>query len=222
MKYLVLFSLIVSSFLGYSQKPVEIKVTEGSESLGGSTNNALTVTIFEATAKEIEKALKSELKKAKAKVTIKKEIFADDATLAALGTNSADIYAKIMEAGDKKSNLIVAVDLGGAFLSSAEHKDKFEAFKAYLYGFAVNTTKDALAGQAKEATKVQEGMEKDLQRLKDQKTSLEKLIKDSEAKIEQAKKDIQTNGENQVKKEKEITTQKGVVTQLEEREKAVK
>jgi hypothetical protein len=220
-KYILALLVILGLNLN-AQEPIMIKVTEGTEVLGGQTNNALTVSIFEATTKEIEKAFKAELKKNKAKVTVKKEIFGDNASFSSLGDNTVDIYAKVVDKGDGKCELQVAVDLGGAFMTSKDHKSKYDAFRNYLYGFAVSTTKDAIAGQTKEAEKVQGSMEKDLEKLKSDKEDLEKLIKDCESKIEQAKKDIESNTENQSEKEKQIESQKEVVSKLQEREKAVK
>ncbi|MCI5059220.1 MAG: hypothetical protein MRY83_24115 [Flavobacteriales bacterium] len=218
----LLIFLLFSFSMAFAQEPIVIKVTEGTEVLGGKTNNAMTVTIYEATVKEVEKAFKAELKKNKAKVSVKKEIFGDNAAFSSLGDNTVDVYAKVVDKGDKKCDLQVAVDLGGAFMSSKEHKTKYDAFRNYLYGFAVSTTKEAIAGQTKEAEKLQGTMEKDLEKLKSEKEDLEKLIKDCEAKIEQAKKDIETNKENQTKKGKDIEKQKEVVSALQAREKAVK
>lgn len=206
----------------FAQDPIQITVTEGSEVVNETTQNALKVVIYEATKKDVDKAFKSELKSNKAKVTAKKEIFGDDASFKFLGENTVDVYAKTVETKDNSTELIVSVDLGGAYLSSADHKEKFDAFKGFLYGFAVTTTKEALAGQVKDAEKVLKGKEKEKEDLIKTNEDLHKSIEDYKAKIEQAEKDIEKNIEDQANKDKEIEDQTGVITILVEREKAVK
>ncbi|PCJ77656.1 MAG: hypothetical protein COA57_16565 [Flavobacteriales bacterium] len=217
----LLLSVFAFCLLPFAFCQVSIEVSEGNKNIGGGSNNALSVTIYEAGKSEIEKAWKSEMKGIKGKVAMKKEIFADDAQFKGW-SNTCDIYAQVNKLEDTKHELIVSVDLGGAYLSSGQHAGKFKEFKQFVYGFAVSTTKDAIAGQVKEEEKKQKGIEKELEELVKNKEKLDKLIEESKAKIEQAEKDIEQNGKDQEAKTKEIEDQKKVVEETVAKEQAVK
>ena len=204
-----------------AQEKIDIQVREGSQSIGGGSNNTLTVTIFEASRSDIEKAWKKEMKRFKGKVQMKKEIFADDCSFKNW-TNSCDIYAIVNETGDTKREVVVGVDLGGAYLSSGQHSGQYKEFHDFLYGFAVNTTKEAIAGQVKAAETVLAKLEKEQADLKKQNAKLDQLIEDCTAKIEQAEKDIEQNLEDQLDKKGEVLKQAVVVEAVKEKEKAVK
>lgn len=216
---LICMILLFSSLL-HSQK--KIKVRESSENIGDGQHNALTVNIYEASGKDVEKAWKKLMKDYKAKVSIKKEIFADDATIKSMSSNTVDIYAKAGKSKDGEVFLIVAVDLGGAFLSSSMHSDKFKTFKNILYDFAVKTTKEAIRGQLKDAEKQQEKQEKEQKQLVKDNENLHKDIENYKNKIARAEKDIEINLKDQETKKKEIGLQKKLVEEITEKEKSVK
>lgn len=51
-----------------------------------------------------------------------------------MGNNTIDIYCKFIEDVRLKNiKMIAAFDLGGAFLTSSTHKDKFEIAKKKLW-----------------------------------------------------------------------------------------
>ncbi len=215
------FALLMFSTLLQAQKVPAIKVEEGTQVLSESSRNALSVLVYETSKDEIEKALKSELKDKDAKVTVKKEIFGDDAEFKFLGENTVDVYAKVekLEVGNM---LIVGVDLGGAFLSSASHPEKFKAFKAYLYNFAVELTKEGVGEQIKEAGKVLGKLEGDAKDLEKEKSNLEDKIEDAKKEIEEAQKNIEENIKNQAAKTEEVKKQKAAIETLNAKMKAVK
>src|SRR5437868_3143769 len=105
---------------------ISIKVTESNEKIGNGKNNALVVSIYDATPDEIGKEWKSKMKDYKAKVSMGDEILADNAVIKEInGNNTIDVYARIEKVKEGETKLIVAFDLGGAFLNSSEHKEKF-------------------------------------------------------------------------------------------------
>ena len=205
----------------YGQEIPKIKVEEKTNMINGNSNNTLTVIIYETDKSEIEKAFKNELKDRKAKVSVKKEIFADDAQFKNMGDNTVDVYARVEE-GKTGNTLVAAVDLGGAYLSSAQHKDKYDAFRAFLYDFAVKMTKEGVSEQIKDAEKLLGKQENELEGLVKDKEGLEKDIEDYKKKIEDAKKGIEQNIKDQEAKNKEVEGQKKVVEELQLKQKAVK
>ena len=222
---LVIFFLSVIISDAVAQK---IKVSESNEHIGGGKNPALVVTIYEAAQDEIESEWRSLMKSHKGKMSSSDGVFADNAVISSINDNNTiDVYAKTQKVKDGEVKLIVAFDLGGAFLSSSMG-GKFSEAKKIVNDFAVKTTKEAIAGQRKAAEK-QYGKLEDQQRdLEKQKSKLESNIEDNKQKIEdyknkikEAEDNIVKNKSEQEKKKQELEAQKKVVESVTAKEKAV-
>jgi hypothetical protein len=198
------------------------KVTEEKEQIGGGKNNALIVTIIEASADDIEKEFKSLLKDYDAKVSSKDGgLFADNALIKEMGNNPIDIYAKVVKVKDGEHKLIVAFDLGGAFLNSSEHSDKYKVAKQILTKFAIKMQTEAINEQLKQS-------EKALAKLQDEQKDLEKKnqkmkddIKEYQEKIKKNEEEIKKNEEDQAKKKNELESQIKTVNSVKDKLKAV-
>ncbi|HXB11320.1 MAG TPA: hypothetical protein VNZ45_04995 [Bacteroidia bacterium] len=200
----------------------KIRVSESRENIGGGSHNALTVAVYGVDAKEVEKEWKSKMKDYNAKKISdnKGEMFADNTTIKEMGNNTIDIYTRIV---DKKGevDLVVAFDLGGAFLNSSEHKDKYQIAEKILHDFAVKITKDAIDYQMKTQQKALEklnGQQKDLVK---ENTNLNTQITDYQAKIKKDQDAIVKNKDDQAAKQKEIAQQQQTVDELDKKAKAV-
>lgn len=216
--FLLAFALCVSGL--NAQKKVEVR--ESNEKIGGGSNNALTVMIYIDDKDAVEKAWKSKMKDLGAKVSTKEDMFGDDAKTKAMGPNTFDMYARAEVVKGEGIKLIVAVDLGGAFMSSSKHSDQYKVFRDILYEFAVKLTKDHLADNAAVE-------EKKLSKLEDQQKDLEKDNKDLKGDIEDYKKKIaeaedkiKKNEEEQKKKKSEIDEQKKTTEAAKQKLNAVK
>ena len=218
-KILVITVAIFISLGSYAQK--KIKVIEATENIGNGKNNALIITIYEASVSQVEKDWKSLMKDFGAKVSSKKEMFADDAAIKAIGPNTVDIYSMAVDNKDGSLKFIVAFDLGGAFMSSSQHGDQFKEAKKMVYDFAVKTTKNAIGDQLKDAEKQQKKLEKDQESLGKDKESLQKDIENYKSKIKKAEDDITKNNSDQENKKKEIGAQIKVVGDIGAKLKAV-
>src|ERR1035437_8686753 len=135
MKYMITLSLLFIAFSSFAQK---IKVVESTERIGGNKNSAFVVSIYNSTPDEVANKWKSLMKDYKGKVSIKDEVFADNAVISGInGNNTIDVYAKAEKINDGETKLIVAFDLGGAFLSSSSSSDKLKEAKQLIHDFAV-------------------------------------------------------------------------------------
>ena len=224
-KLMTLIAFVIATQFTFAQ--YKINVQEKSENLGGANNNAFSVMIYELSVKDVEKDWKKVMKKWGANVQMKKEMFGDDANTSEMGDNNFDIYAIAKEV-DGGVELTVAIDLGGAFLSSGQHGVQAKFIKDELYKFAVDATKEGLAGIIKTEEGKQSDLEKEQKDLEKEKEKLEKSIEDNEKAIEDAKKaiedakkEIEKNGKDQEEKKKEIEAQKKVVADFVAKEKAV-
>lgn len=216
-----IFTLLAAAAFSLTAFAQKINVSESTESIGGGSNNALVVTIYEADPEAVEKAWKSLMKDKDAKVSTKDGVFADNAMIKTMGNNPIDIYAKVVKLKNNEVKLVVGFDLGGAYLTSGKHPEQYKEAKKMMYDFAVKMTKEAIAGQMKAAEKAHEKLVDQQKDLEKQQKDLEKDIEEYKAKIKKAEEDIVKNKADQEKKKQEIEAQKKVVGAIADKEKAV-
>jgi hypothetical protein len=215
----IIFALSLGTTV-YGQKKVQ--VSESGESFSTGNHNALSVMVYKGNKNDVEKAWKKEMKDLKGKVSMKKEIFADDCRMKQMGDNTFDVYARVEEVKDEGVKLIMAIDLGGAYMSSGTHGDQFKIMKDLVYKFGVDQNKAIIGLELKAAEKLLSDKQGELKDLEKEKEKLHKDIEDYKKKIEQAEKDIEENGKKQEDKKVEVKEQEKVVKEVDERRKAVK
>lgn len=218
--FIILVIVFLFNYQSFSQK--KITIDERTKSFADGSHNALIVNIYEADEDLILKEWKRLMKDYDAKVTSKKETFADDAMIKNLSPNTVDIYAFAEKNSDGDFNLVVAFDLGGAFLSSSQHSDKYRTAEKILHEFAVNTAKEAIKDQLKDEEHNLSRMEKDQQSLERDKENLLKNIEDYKQKIIKAEDDIKTNEKDQETKKEEISKQQKFITEIKEKQANIK
>lgn len=205
----------------FGQKKIEVR--ESNENIGGGSHSAMTVTVVAKEKDDVEDAIRSFMKGMDAKTSSGKgEIYGEKAKTKAMGEKYFYIYGKVEEVKGEGFKMTIAVDLGGAYLNSAEHKDQFKHIKDKVYELAVKIQKDAVGEDLKAAEKLLEKYEdeqKDLE--KDNKESKED-IEDYKKKITEAEEKIKKNEEDQKKKKEEIEAQKKVVKEVTDKMNAVK
>jgi len=219
MKKIIVLSLLAGlcSF-SFAQK---IRVHESKENIGGGSHNALIVQVYGVDAKDVEKEWKSKMKDYGAKVSNSKgELFGDNAIIKEMGNNTIDMYARVDDKKDEV-DLIVAFDLGGAYLNSSEHSDKYKIAEKIMHDFAVKITRDAIEYQLKTQQKALEklnGQEKDLEK---ENKNLNSEITDYQNRIKKDQDAIEKNKNDQAAKQKEISQQQQVVDETTKKDKAV-
>lgn len=222
MKKIITIAFAVS--IGISATAQKIKIKESRESIGGASNNALVVTLYEVSPSEAEDAFRSFMKQYDGKRSSKDGgIFVDNAAIKEIGgNNTVDIYGKAQgKKDDPEITFVVAFDMGGAFLNSGDHKDQYKAAEKIVKDFAVKATKDAIEDKLKAAQKIQSGFEDDQKSLEKDQKNLSSDIEDYKAKIKKAEDDIVKNKAAQDKKKGEIEAQKKVVGEIDKKLKAV-
>jgi peptidoglycan hydrolase CwlO-like protein len=170
------------------------------------------------------------MKDYKGKTSTSDGVFADNAVISTInGNNTIDVWAKASKGKDNgEIKFVVAIDLGGVFLSSSNNGDKFKEAKKMVHEFAMKTTKEAIAGNRKAAQKVLDGLEDDKQDLEKKQEKLNSNIEDYKGKIEdynkkikEAQDDLGTNKTDQDKKKGEVDAQKKVVEAVTAKENSV-
>ena len=206
--YSICFAIAIS-ISSYAQK---IKIKESNENIGGGKHPALIVNIYDVNPSDAEDAFKAFMKKYGGKRSSQDGgVFIDNATIKDISENTVDIYGI---ANGSKSDLnitfAIAFDLGGVFVSS-DIKDKYKIAEKIVYEFALQTTKDAIEKELKDAKKAQSKLEDAQNNLESDNKSLKTDIENYKSKIKKAEEDIVKNLSDQEKKKSEIELQKKVV-----------
>tara|TARA_R110002072_G_scaffold62872_3_gene157026 strand:+ start:1232 stop:1894 length:663 start_codon:yes stop_codon:yes gene_type:complete len=220
MKKLFILGLLVISTTAFSQEKITVK--EQVVAIDGTSRNSLTVMLLGSNTSDVKKAWKKQLKDLKGKVTDKTIIFGDNCKLKEMGENSFDVYSLVENATDKGVKLVAAFDLGGAYLSTSAHPDKYPAAEKLLSNFAVEERKRVVSTEIENNQKILKGFEKALSTLEKEKVDYESTITDYEKKIEESKNEIERNIGNQTTKKKEIEGMKAIVAELEVKLKNIK
>lgn len=215
----LLYTLFLVTFaIVFSQAQIE----EGVRSMPQGSNNSLSLDIPEVdvklTKKVWSKFLKANTKGGKTKSVKKTDIlFTDDAELVALGgANTVDIYARFTGVGEN-TNVVLWFDLGGAYLSSEMHGDKYNEGEKFLMRFAIAVVIEATKLELKAEEKKAKGLAKDLATLKKKKDGYHREIEVAENKIREAEANIEQNIKSQEATNTAITEQDGVVDEVKKR-----
>lgn len=219
-KFFTLVSALIFTGTLFAQK---IEVRESNETIGGGSHNSLTVTVAAKSKSDVEDAVRSFMKDMDCKTSSSKgEMFGDNGEKKEMGENAFDMYAKVEEIKGEGFKVIIAVDLGGAYMSSSQHSDQFKYMKNKVYELAVKIQKDGIGADLKTAEKLLEKQEEEQKDLEGDKKDLQNDIEDYKKKITEAESKIKENESAQEKKKEEIAAQKKVVEEFKKKMEAVK
>lgn len=185
---LVLALFITCAFSTTSQA----QVMEGKRLMSLGQYNALSVDLPHTKKGEVEKAWTKYMKEFghKTKRNVSQEVFVDNATIAAMSRNTVDIFATINEKGED-TELVVWFDLGGAFLSSEMHTDRYPVAEKMLWDFCMRVSKTAVEEELNTQEVQLQKLSDKLLRLRQEKQSLEKDIMEYAEKIAEARRQIE-------------------------------
>ncbi len=230
--------LIVALFLIFPIHLVgqEIEVQEVQEKMSQGNKNGLTVNIPEASVDKVEddwdKWLRKELNGNTS--TNSGEIVGEECENDDISDLPFVVYSKVEEK-DKGTRLTVFVNLGGAYLNSNEHGDRFEVMKEQLTSFSKEVATEALEEKLGDAedklddlTDKRDNYVKEKEDLQSDVEDYKEEIEDCKETIEEAKKNIEKN-ERKIKKYKKkkedqqekVENQKEKLEKIEERLKNV-
>lgn len=212
-----LFTLLLTTLSVATFAQGEVKVSEENYTFSVGAKNSIIVTVPYGKLDIVEKELKNELKEWGGKFNSSKgEYVVSQGTIKAMGAKPFDGYARAFVSGEVVK-VAVAIDLGGAYLSSNAHGAQFTAMKERLKEFAVRAAKECVAEELKAEQKILDGFMKDQKDLEKDKENLLKSIDDYKKKIAEAEKKIEENTTNQSKKKEEITRQTEKVAEVDKK-----
>ncbi|MFT7343913.1 MAG: hypothetical protein ACI9XP_000490 [Lentimonas sp.] len=213
MKNIIAFVFTLVFSMSYAQ---EIEVNQVSESYKNGRHNSLELFIPHATFDEVEKAIKSELKDWNGKFSSsKKEWTVTQATISSMGPKPFDVYVKLIPTKEGPARVVMAFDLGGAYLNSSGHMALYQAMSTKLQMLGVKVAKESVDEKLKEASKEQQKLAKEQESLSKENEQLNEDIVDYETRIEDAKNALETNKSNQSSNKESLEKKTEQVGELE-------
>jgi hypothetical protein len=193
------------------------QVKERSVSMSKGHNNAFVVQFKNAQAKEVSEVWEKYVKDFKTsakKVKKSEELMADDAEIKEMSTNTVDIYSLAEQSGEDVT-FYVWFDLGGAFLSSKMHPDRYPKAMEIMRDFEYEVDRDRLKKMVKEQEDILKDMEKELDGFqKDQKNEEDNIQKYKE-KIAESEEKIREAIANQKETEVKVRQQQKLIETTE-------
>lgn len=218
MKKILSLAAICLSLTSFSQ----VGVKETNVNIDGG-KNGFEIEIPYADKKTTEKELKDLFKSWKGKFEDKKGIMkSDDCKNKKMGENTFDVFGTVVENGEDGSKALIAVDLGGAYLSSSEHASQFKVMESILKEWGVKTAQVFVEEIVKTEEKLLKEKEKELEDLAKEQEKMEKENEDFKKKIEENEKAIEQSKKDQDEKKTEIKTQEGVVQEVVKKKEGIK
>lgn len=217
----LIFTLIIAllgSVVSFAQ------VEETSKPMTTGVENSLNIRLLNANEKDVEKLWKAHIKDYKGKTKKERksgEIFTDNALVPEISSNTIDIYAKISGVGEEVL-FSVWFDLGGQFLSSESHPEKYGQAEKMLLLFALKVSGKVISDELTIEEGTLKKQEKELTKLEKENASLHKEIELYKQKILAAEAAIEINVANQENTKTSIEKQKVVVEKVKTKLEAVK
>ncbi len=218
--------LLFATLVCISQATAQsIQVGEQKSTFSTGEQNALTTVIYNNSQDKVVDKWKDFLKDFKnEKIKYdKNELFGDNVLIKEWGNNPVDIYTRFEENKDSKTvKMLVAFDLGGAYLASSMDATKFALAEKLMKDFAIAITKMPIEEKLKDGQKVLENLESNQKKLEKENKDLHNDIENYKNKISKAEEDSRKNEEDQVKTKTQIEVQKSVIEQVKKELEAVK
>lgn len=146
-----------------------------------------------------------------------KEWLSDDADIAALGMgNTVDVYAKT-EQKDDNAYIYMWVDLGGAYLNSRQHRERYTEAEKILIRFGLEVARAKVKIELEEQEDLLKDLNRDRERLISDKERSEREIERAKEAIAKAEKDIEENLKAQEEMVERIKAQEAVIKEVQKR-----
>jgi hypothetical protein len=200
----VLFTFTAGVLL--AQMPIQ----EGARAMSQGLHNSLSILIENADPKFTDKIWKDYLKGFSARPKRIKgydDTLVDDIDIPGVGLgNTVDLYYEY-EKREAHTLLIVWFDLGGAWLSSTAHPERFDDAERFLTEFYLSVQRALIEIKLNNEERRLSDLQSELTRLQREKQRLEQVIADAEKAIQEARAGISKNLSDQEARKKDIEAQ---------------
>jgi len=185
----------------------DVEIVKTNTEIEGTSHEGFELYLKNTEVKKAEKRWKKWMKKRKAKVSDSNIfIFADNAIIENIGSETADTYAEFKER-DKDVKMTALVDAGKGFVSESMNPEQTEDIKQFLTNFALTFAKDHADDEYGNSKKDLKKMQGSLKKLQKQNEDYHKDIAKYKQLIEEAELSIEKNMDDQKERRSEITKQ---------------
>lgn len=195
-------------------------IQEGMRPMSQGMKNSLSILIENADTKFTDKIWKEYLREFNAKPKKVKgfnDALIDDMDIPGVGLgNTVDLYYE-MEKREAHTLLITWFDLGGAYLSSNEHMERFDDAQRFLTDFYMAVQRALVQIELEEEEKRLQSLQNELARLQKDKNRLEQVIADAEKAIQEAQAGVKKNEADQESRKKDIEAQQNTVEKVRQK-----
>lgn len=218
MKIHLFFSLL---FTGLAATSLTAQISERALGMSAGVQNALVLEVPSIDASLLSDTWATYMKdfyRAKPKWQRRdKEWLSDDADIAAIGRgNTVDVFAKTEAKGDG-ALLYVWMDLGGAYLNSREHPQRYAEAEKILLRFGLEAARAKLRVELDEEEKALKNLNRDLSKLQSDKDRSEREIERAKETIAKAELDIKQSLQEQEQMAQRIKDQEEAIKALQQR-----
>jgi hypothetical protein len=209
---------LIFCLLCFSALSLNGQISEQEKSMSQGLRNALILELPQTNDDFVDKLWKKyikDFKGGKAKKNKKEdEVFIEEVTIPNIGgDNPVGLYTRISEIGDDVE-LTMWIDLGGAFLSSAQHAQDYLEAEKLLMRFGLEVTKEKIKIEIEKEEKELADYEKTLKKLERAHDNHLRDIEEAKEKIKKAEKGIEENKADQENTKKLIDEQKDIVRKV--------
>lgn len=200
--------------------PAQAPIQEGPRSMSQGAHNSLSILIENADPKFAEKIWKEYLKDFNAKpekVRGFSDQLIDNVDIPGVGRGSTiDLYFE-MEKRGAHTLLITWFDLGGSFLSSIDHLERYEDAQRFLTEYSLKVQRALTQIEMENEEKRLTDLQDELARLQKDKQRLETIIARAEKEIQEAQAGIKKNEADQESRKKDIDAQQDAVEKVRQK-----
>lgn len=218
-KITMLLSAMVLSVAWVFAQQSNFVVNEIEENMSQGKQTGFEILIPEVDVKSVQSSLSKWTKSNKGKFVSSKrevELFQDNVMLHSVSENTIDMYT-ILSSSKEGVVLKTFVDLGGAFISSAEHPQAFDAMEKELITFAKDQLITKVGGDIKAEEKHFKKLQSELKKLESNNKKFHKDIAKNKDNIQKQELAIKKNEMDQVAKEEQIALQEEILLAVREK-----
>lgn len=202
----------------------ELKITEEGRSMAQGSANALVMYIPKASSKLVKKHWGKYAKGFKGKLKYNGKVgeyFLDNAEIKTMSDNMLDVTAKIYDKGASGAELAVWFNFGITYLSSEAEPQRYAAAEVFLKDFHKLIEADLIKLQLKDEKKKLIKMKKAQKKLEKEKKAADKKVEKqkkailkAEKLIDESEQKIEENLKKQEKQNEEISTQETLINDI--------
>lgn len=214
---LFLIAAVFSALPFFSKAQTPVLVEEVIKEMSKGMQNGYEVMVPEVTLRSVKSDFGKYLRK-DSKGKLKEEDGEGHMTMAVnknISPNPFTVYYRLLESeSGVRINAFFADNDSASFYSTAVNPDQSSAIKKYLKDFAVKEYKEVVSDELESQKRKQKSFEGELESLIKSKQRSEKNISEAKRTIENNKKDIVLNNQQDTTKAAEVIRQKQVVASL--------